>query len=124
MALANTMVTYQSAGSDPGVIKQAYVPLESGATTYTIVEAVTGAQIQVLSIAIDTNVASKAEFKSQADVIASFTMQQNTNVWKHSDNSERPLFCTNTGNALLLTMSGAVNAGGVYVQWRERTPTS
>lgn len=104
----------------PGLVKQRFVPMETGAGTYELVAAVSNKQIQILSLAFAINVAGSYYLRSGCDNLFLFPMSTIGGIFRASGEIDLPLFCSNIGGNIQIVTTATPSLGGVYLIWREK----
>jgi hypothetical protein len=112
------MATYEEADRDVGIILQKAVTLVNGANE--LVALVASQQIQLLKLSVGVDAAMLLQLKSGTDVITTWNLTANGVVNEHSDNPERPIYCSNVGGNLSLDCGAAPTTTVAYIQYRMR----
>ena len=104
----------------PGLLKQKFVPIASGADTYELVAAVANKQIQIISFKFSTNAGGIYTLQSRLDTIFVFPMSTSGGVFRDGSDLDLPIFCSSIGENINIITEANPSAGGVYLQWREK----
>lgn len=104
----------------PNQLKQRFVSFDGGAGNYTLVEAVEGKQLQIISFKMSANVNGTYTLRSGTDNIFPFPLMNTGGIFHASSDLDMPLFCSNIGGDLNITTTAAVTSGGVNLFWREK----
>lgn len=104
----------------PGLIKQGFIPFETGAGTYELIAAVAGKQIQIISFKFAVNSAGIYTLQTGIDTIFPFPMTTTGGIFRDGSDLDLPIFCGNVGENINIITTATPSSGGVYLQWREK----
>ena len=90
MALDSQRMTYEQSGSNTGTIYQKYVGLAAGDNE--LVALVSNKQVQVMALILSSGTKQTVTFKSGADTIMVFDLDDSRPVSLLSPNDEKPIF--------------------------------